>query len=340
MPAKYSSEIKDKLKNLISQHVVTIDKEFFVEDNVLATIAKQEDVTTDILYRMISSKNLNIKRFCYLNDLNTHTPTKIHIVSNCSLCGRCYTMLVIKFLGRTYENNNLCQTHYVSSVCKTDIWKRKNSDSQRIAQNKKETKEKQILAQKRRFSNEETRELYRRNAKALWENIDYRRKVSSGNRQKWEDAEYVERVTSKSHGAYRSNYQGYYEGLRYQSLSELSFILWAKDNEHKIKRFDLPGIPWEDENQVRRLYFPDYIINDTTIVEVKSGHKCYGLDPNNVKIVQEKYNALVRFCNDTHYSPRLVFLADLKDRNLIKRAKSIHEQNCLKKVSPHDGHSL
>jgi hypothetical protein len=337
MPAKYDSEIKDKLKNLIKQHVLMIGKDSFVEDNVLASIAKQEDVTTDILYRMISSKNLNIKRFCYLDDLDANTPTKISIVSNCSLCGCCYAMLVIKFLGRTYKNNNLCQTHYVSSVCKTDTWKRKNSDAQKIAQNKQETKEKQSLSQKRRFSNEEIREHYRRNTKAMWENIDYRRKVSNGNRQKWEDADYVERVTSKSHGAYRSTYQGYYEGLRYQSLAELSFILWAKDNKHKIVRFNLPGIPWEDENQIERLYFPDYIINDTTIIEVKSGHKCYGLDPNNVKTTQEKYNALVRFCSDTHYSPRLVFLADLNDRNIIKRAKSIHEQNCLKKVSPHDG---
>ena len=49
--------------------------------------------------------------------------------------------------------------------------------------------------------------------------------------------------------------------------------MWCDDNHIPIKRYDLEPIEYLDEVGKSRKYFPDFIINDSTIIEIKG----YGL---------------------------------------------------------------
>jgi hypothetical protein len=65
------------------------------------------------------------------------------------------------------------------------------------------------------------------------------------------------------------------------------FYFVALETQKSVKRFNLHPISWIDENEEEHSYYPDFIINDFTIVEVKSLHKLYGLHDND-RIIVEK----------------------------------------------------
>jgi hypothetical protein len=335
MPAVYDRQTKQILQKQIVDASLMVCEKQCIYDVDLRRIAKKNNVTQTILYRLCSKKNLNIIRICDVNDANEPTtPQKIYVRIICETCKEECLFTVSNFKSRTYPEKILCAKHYLKYVTSSDMWRKKNSNAQLLSQNKPEVKAKQILAQKRRHARSGMTEIYQKIGKKLWDDTGYREKVSNSLREKWKDKEYAKKVMENSCGAFKSRYQGNYYGIRYQSLAELSFIVWSYEQGLIIRRFDLSPIAWIDENEKSRSYYPDFIINDTTIVEVKANRSGYGLRENDENLVKIKYNALVEFCRTSKYSARMFFATDINNRKAFyRKAKKIHEQNHLEKNS-------
>ena len=81
---------------------------------------------------------------------------------------------------------------------------------------------------------------------------------------------------------------GYFDNIYFQGTWELKFIIDCIENNIPIKRYDLEPIYYEYEGKPHH-YFPDFIINENKIIEIK------GIDKNDkktiykMKIAQEKY---------------------------------------------------
>ena len=62
--------------------------------------------------------------------------------------------------------------------------------------------------------------------------------------------------------------KGIYKDIYYDSALELSYILWCEEHNIPIKRYDLDPIVYKF-NKKQKLYFPDFIIFDYMVVEIK-----------------------------------------------------------------------
>jgi hypothetical protein len=91
-----------------------------------------------------------------------------------------------------------------------------------------------------------------------------------------------------------NGWSGWYNGWFFRSILELSYMIkvierysmkWETGENHKYK------IPYTDTYGVCRNYFPDFIINDKYIVEIKPNRLIKTL-----KVI-EKINAGIEYCN-------------------------------------------
>ena len=256
------------------------------------------------------------------DELNKETPGKAKVSLICEVCGCEYITSNAKLLSRTYSNKPLCPTHYREVINNSPEWREKNRKAQLIAQNRKETKDKQIISQKRRHAKPEVKKKYVEIAKELWKDESYRKKVSNGLKKKWEDKEYAEKVLNNS----KNQYHGYYHDLRYQSLVELSFILWCKNKNYKIQRYDIDPIKYGNNKN----YYPDFIINGDTIVEVKGSPDGFMYQRKKQIIIKQK--ALQEFCKTSIYKERIVYKKDIPNE-FYKLARKIHAEISKKKLS-------
>jgi hypothetical protein len=201
-------------------------------------------------------------RFEHLTD---ETPGKRWVGFICEVCTKHTTMLALKIRLRTYtelRSHPLCGRCYVSSVVKTSAWRAKNATAQLIAQKRPDVIKK-----------------HRQNTRAMWAD-----------------------PTSAIRNSQSQPNHGHYLGLRYDSLTELSYIMFTQDSGRKITRFKGKGIEYTYEDKIR-LYVPDFIIDDTCIVEVKGRHRNF-----NEAIVNAKFEALKQFSKLTGMSePELIW---------------------------------
>jgi hypothetical protein len=305
--------------------------------NYIKTLLEEKKVsiiTQDILNKIQNKYGLNrlqIKRRATAagfkidigyewKEITKNTPKKSYISLKCNVCKNEYVTHLIKLEGRTYSKEPLCPKHYRDIINNSSEWREKNRQAQLKAQNRPEVLEKQRLSQKRRHTDPKVKEQYRQIGKKLWKNKEYAEKVANSLRKKWEDPEYAERVISNS----KQQYHGEYENLKYQSLVELAFILWQKSVNKKIERYNLKGIKWNNNKN----YYPDFIVNDNTIVEVKGGPNGWMRQRKDEIILKQK--ALISWCENNEYSQRLVFKKDIP-KNFYKKAKEIHVKTYSKK---------
>lgn len=255
-------------------------------------------------------------------EVDENTPGKAKVCMICKVCDKEHIMQNIKYQRRSYTKEPLCGKHYRKFITDSEKWRKRNSEAQKIAQNKKSTKEKQVISQKRRHTNPEVKKQYRKIGKSLWKNPVYREKVSASLKKKWEDPVYANKVFQNS----KVQYHGTYEGLRYQSLVELSFILWCKENKYKVSRYNLKPIKYSQN----RNYYPDFIINDNVIVEVKGSPE--GFMHQRKEAILEKRSALQAFCKNTKYKERIVYKKDLPKR-FYEEARKKHGEISKKVLS-------
>lgn len=305
------------IKSLLEENKVSI-----ITQDILNKLQKKYDLNRLQIKRRATAAGFKINIGYEWKEITENTPKKSCVSLKCNICKNEYVTKLIKLAGRTYSKEPLCPKHYRDIINKSEVWREKNRQAQLKAQNRPEVLEKHSLSQKRRHADPKVKEQYRQIAKKLWENEEYTKKVTNSLRKKWEDPEYAERVISNS----KQQYHGEYENLKYQSLVELAFILWQKSVNKKIERYNLKGIKWCNN----RNYYPDFIVDDNIIVEVKGGPNGW-MHQRKEEIIL-KQNALIAWCSNNEYSQRLVFKKDIPE-NFYRKAKEIHVKTYSKKNS-------
>jgi hypothetical protein len=289
-------------KSLSSEQIAEIQAFIFISEDLVFELLKKYSLTFLQFKRMVTASGLKIPfGYSYAEYLtNTELQSnynKSNIKIDCS-CGKVYITKILGFNKRKYKKA-ICDICYRKTYMYDDEWKINNSKAQKIAQNRPETLEKQINSQKLRYSKPGVKEHYREIGKKLWENPEYRKKIIANS------------SISKS---------GIYHNLTYQSSIELAFILWCEANDKNIKNYSLGGIPYLWNGNIHH-YYPDFIVDETLIVEIKCHTGIYFRD---YEKNQTKFTALREWCKDKSLNVRIVFDTDLGNR-AIKKARQLHD---------------
>lgn len=113
--------------------------------------------------------------------------------------------------------------------------------------------------------------------------------------------------------------EGEYKGIKYFSCLELAYILRSESKGHSIKNFDLDPLPYQ-VNKKAHLYYPDFIVDDNLIVEIKGL-----IIPRNREKILQKRIALEEFCKLNSFSCSFV-TKDQISKHFIQKAKKFHER--------------
>jgi hypothetical protein len=201
---------------------------------------------------------------------------------------------------------------------KNPLWIEKNSAAQKIAQNNPEQKRKNALgvSRSKRWTKEK-RELESKKMKERWANASEKEKDAMLSGFSWtqKGGEKFDKIISKS----AKNCCGHYNGVFYNSLLELSFLIECEDRNIVVKRYDLEPISYKEDGKDRK-YHPDFIIFDKIIVEIK-GHIFKGIQGE--KKFRLKNKAASSFCSCNNLKYRVFFRSEFLKKNL-RRAKTIH----------------
>lgn len=247
-------------------------------------------------------------------------------ISNKPVCGRCvrcgtdFQYSSVKKFMRNRKNKLSKKSLWATcgacwfkiNTAEDPQWIERNSDVQKIAQNKPEQK--------------------RKNAEGVAKSWtpDRRRKHSKLMKHKIaNDPEYHAYLvdTLKPYnsglnvkGGYGSGgLKGIYNDIKYDSALELSFILWCENKEIPIRRYDLYPVVYEDEDQIERCYYPDFIINEDEIVEIKGSglwfNKNYQRNQLKTKAAKKLFRSYV-----------VMFDSDEAVKTFYKSARKIHHE--------------
>lgn len=214
-----------------------------------------------ITFKELAEKNYNTK-----------------FISNYKLCGVCvkcggkFTYSNVKKFMRNRKNKedkkNLWEScskcWFIINTKEDNNWIIKNSQAQKIAQNIPEQLQKNKNGVRKSWNNER------------------RRKASNILKEKWKNDEAFSKKAllnlNKNNvkiGFGQGGLKGVYKNIYYDSGLELSFIIWCLKENIKIKRYDKGPIDYIDENNINRKYYPDFIINENDIVEIKGSGLWY-----------------------------------------------------------------
>jgi hypothetical protein len=184
-------------------------------------------------------------------------------------------------------------------------WIDKNRQSQLIAQNKPDQKIKNSTAVSKSWSPER------------------RRKTSEYMKKRWENEDYRNTILKSGIGS--GGLRGCYNNICYDSLYELSYILWCRYYNVPIKRYDGSGIEYLDEDNTLRKYYPDFMINDSTIVEIKGLGLFYNKNyKRNIKKLES-----VRSLNLNYI---ILFSSDQILTLFYREARKVHYETKSKKI--------
>jgi len=198
-------------------------------------------------------------------------------------------------------------------------WIEKNRKAQLIAQNKEEQKKKNAEAVSKSWTR--TR----------------KNKASEYLKERWvNDEAFKNKATLNLTNNRRYNFtngiatgglRGLYNDIYYDSALELSFILWCEYNSMPIKRYDQDSIKYVDENTIEREYFPDFIINNTTIVEIKGKGIWYNrhFERNKLKMIAAKTKFNAKYC--------IYYDWDEQTKLFYRKARKLHHENKKKNVA-------
>lgn len=246
--------------------------------------------------------------------------------TNCKDCGEIFSSGEIKnFRKRSILNlEPLCRACYLQIRCyKNPEWKKNNSKSQKIAQNKPEQKLKNAIGVSRSW----TKERRLKNSKFMlqrWENSSQEDKDSMLKGFLWmqqtEDGyrDFVLKSIAKKqkHGSFFD--------VPYESLLELGFLLECHLRNLNVERWYKP-IPYVNFDNKNKLYYPDFLLEGRVIVEVK-GHIFKG--ENGEKNFKCKTESGKRFALKNNLKYRLFFRSKFLSarRKIIKLIHENQEQ--------------
>jgi hypothetical protein len=227
------------------------------------------------------------------------------IIGKCGICGKDVRACVKSFSKRLMiENKNIlfcsggCASKFNS---KQDSWRKKNSDAQKIAQNKPEQieKNKQGVLRSRRDPvnykkwydacllanrSEKRRKEASIHFKELWKNADFAKKIMN-NAGGWHNS---------IKGIFRSKFSG---EIFFDSSYELLFLIFMDLEKKTVKRFD--GYIQYNFNDKFRRYFPDFVV-ENKIYEIKS-NKILEMRQFGFEEMKAKMNHTYEFIKNNNY---------------------------------------
>lgn len=255
--------------------------------------------------------------------------TKDLICFNCKICNLLYFDEKLGILNRgsvseiseVKETCGRCHRKLRRNLTESKL---KNSLAQRVAQNRRETKEKMSASIKKAWARDYDRRV-EAVRKSYRENKEHAENLRRASLRLWQNEEYANKIFETCN-VYNS---GYYNDIFYQSISELAFLLWCDEKSKKISRFC--GSIKYDYAGVTRSYRPDFIVDDNTVVEVKHSLSREE-DLGRIEQILAKQEACINYAKQNGYFYRLVEVK--KDMNShYKKARKLHGENYRKKDS-------
>jgi DNA-directed RNA polymerase subunit RPC12/RpoP len=211
-----------------------------------------------------------------LRDFNSDSISNCKLINGkCCRCGEFFSYTAIKkfMANRKLRQDKkdqwiTCQKcwHRIQTA-EDKVWLDKNSAAQLIAQNLPEQKRANAAGVSKSWddSRKKTASDFLKN-RWITEEGFAEKAMANINWTQQNDDRFSEMI-QKTLGV--GGLKGIYSGLFYDSALELSYIIWCQEKSIPIKRYDLEPIDYIDELGKERKYFPDFIIYDNTIVEIK-----------------------------------------------------------------------
>jgi hypothetical protein len=247
----------------------------FLENYLLknSIIVKTDKLDKLLKYLDISveNKTIDIKEFDKLGDWKKEVfkNSKIFVNFDCENCGLNSKSRLDKTINRKFFSlKPICSKCIGKKVTNTFEWKNTNSEAQKIAQNKPETKTRMSEIVKKRCSNIEYRKKMSDTSKKVWKKEGYKKKMSDLVLKRWENPDYAQKVIENKK---KSGIVGYYKKIFYDSGYELAFLLKEESEQgslNHVKRVDF-FIKYKDKEFKERSYYSDYIKNDEYLIEIK-----------------------------------------------------------------------
>jgi hypothetical protein len=232
--------------------------------------------------------------------------TKLTVHYDCKNCGEPSTSRAAHMFSRMYFSGEpICSLCISKMVPNLEVWKAKNSDAQFIAQNEPKQKEKNRQAQLKLLENPEFIKKRSEGAKRKWAEPEYRAKMVKIAQDKWLDPIYANKVIQNSNGNFLC---GYYNEIYYDSGYELAYLM-KMESEKSYKRIQRVNfyISYKDKNGKSRCYYPDFIIDDLFVIEVKG----YAPWQDTFENLSYKHKAADEWCRSNNMHFRVVELCDI-----------------------------
>jgi len=120
---------------------------------------------------------------------------------------------------------------------------------------------------------------------------------------------------------------GYFDNIKWQGTWELKFLIDCIEKNIPIKRFDLTPIEYFDEKNIIHHYFPDFIINEDEVVEIKGNE-------NRENTFIKKIAAEKIFGEKYIYINSIIIGASAK--NFLRMAKEKYNDRIIITRNPHE----
>jgi hypothetical protein len=248
---------------------------------------------------------------------NTKLISNKTIIGHCIKCDMKFKYSSVKKFMRNRQNKldkkhlwQTCAKCWLSINTREDEnWIKKNSEAQKISQNKPKQLRKNRDAVRKSWD-VKRRELASISLKEKWKNDEAFAKKSLQN---------LKNINNVKIGFGNGGLKGRYNNIYYDSALELSFILWCEYKKITLKRYDYDPIEYYDENGSPRKYYPDFIINTNDIVEIKGGGLWYR--KNYERNILKSQAARIFF--DSYI---VIFDVDDCVRTFYKTARNIHNE--------------
>jgi hypothetical protein len=251
------------------------------------------------------------------HNYSTKGVSNIPFKAKCQKCKNRFEYSSVKKFVQNRRNISkdhwmLCQNCFLRfKTVDNKEWLEKNRQAQLIVQNKPEQLEKNRIGVSNSWSKERKTKASEY-LKYRWNNDDQFKHNALKNLQH-NPSKFINGIGS-------GGLKGEYKNIPYHSALELSFILWCGSNNIPIKRYDIDPIEYLDENKDKRKYYPDFIINDDTIVEIKGKGMWYQKNyERTICKIQEAKKQLKNYC--------IYYDIDDQTKLFYKKARRIHHEN-------------
>lgn len=238
----------------------------------------------------------------------------------CEACSSEYITTVKRFLWRPNREQLCTNCYFKRYVYSNPVWRKNNSDAQFISQNKPEQIVKNAIGVSKSWH-----EARRAKASELlrdrWANDPEFREKALFN-LKWTDGSDIEQFNKiMSESVHKGRFCGSCNGVFYQSVLELGFLLLCEERQLAVVRFNLPPVAYEIDGDTKK-YFPDFIVDTDMIVEVKS--KQFTKWKNIQGIIDSKSAAAKTYYESIQKQYIIFYERDIGQR-LYRKAQRMHK---------------